>query len=354
MKKITIIFFILLSVTVSAQNYEWAKTMKGTRYSAGWKIALDNQGSVYILGNFHDTIDFDPGPGIFNLISNSGSADIFIQKLDSNGNLIWAKRVGGNLADTPNSLTLDSWGNVYLAGGFQDTVDFDPGLGVSNFVSNGSADAFILKLDGNGNFIWAKTFGASNSDHSRDIATDPVGNPYIVGVFYNTVDFDPGPGTNFVTSNGAVDMFILKLDSNGNFLWVKTMGTNTYESFRTIEYTSLGNLVLTGAYKNNSLDFDPGPGTHYVSSSGSTNNAFILKLDALGNFLWVREMTGLFPSSSCDAMNTSIDSVGNIYSGGGFGGTVNFDQNTGNLNFTAYNNGYDVYIQKLDSNSNLL
>ena len=139
----------------------WVKSIGGISADFGYAIATDEEGNVFVTGNFHLTVDFDPGPGVFNLIADGSQSeeDIFILKLDSDGNFVWAKKIGGPFADSGNSIDLDGTGNIYVTGIFSDQVDFDPGLGVSNISSNGDLDAFVLKLDSNGEFLWVKNMG---------------------------------------------------------------------------------------------------------------------------------------------------------------------------------------------------
>src|SRR5690606_19356246 len=101
---------------------------------------------------------------------------------------------------------------------------FDPGVGVYNITSVGGADIFIQKLDSNGNFIWVKSIGATNHEISRAITIDNLGNPIVTGYFEDTVDFDPGAGVFNLTSAGGDDVFLLKLDINGNFVWARAIG----------------------------------------------------------------------------------------------------------------------------------
>src|SRR5690606_26678071 len=103
------------------------------------------------------TVDFDPGNGVFNLTS-ADFEDIFISKLDANGNFVWAKRIGGTGSDFGYAISIDNNGNIYTTGAFMGTADFDPGTGSYTMSSSGFFDAFILKLDANGNFVWAKQF----------------------------------------------------------------------------------------------------------------------------------------------------------------------------------------------------
>ena len=109
-------------------------------------------------------------------------------------------------------------------GSFQGTADFDPGAGTFNLTSAGDYDIFISKLDSSGNFVWAKSLGGTGYDVSYGIALDSGGNVYTTGSFSGTVDFDPGAGTFNLTSAGTGDIFVSKLDSNGNFVWARSLG----------------------------------------------------------------------------------------------------------------------------------
>ena len=142
-----LLLFLFLSVSVFSQDivHRWAKQMGGI-YGNDYinSIAIDSFGNLYSIGNFERTMDFDPDTGVSNLVSK-GFNDIFIQKLDRNGKLIWAKGIGGSGYEWGSSITLDSKGNVYATGGFQDTVDFDPSIGIDTLSFVGSNDVFIHK-----------------------------------------------------------------------------------------------------------------------------------------------------------------------------------------------------------------
>src|SRR5690606_29098604 len=119
--------------------------------------------------------------------------DIFVSKLDPNGNFLWAKQMGGTDNDQGISITVDTSGNIYTTGIFRNTVDFDPGAGVYNLTAVVGNDIFISKLDANGNFLWAKQMGSGGNTRSNSIVLDTNGNIYTTGIFQSTADFDPGP-----------------------------------------------------------------------------------------------------------------------------------------------------------------
>ena len=341
-KKLLTIILGALTLTVNGQNvtFEWAKSMGGSSFDSGVSITTDASGNVYTTGFFYATVDFDPGVGTLSL-TPSGGADIYIQKLDANGTLLWAKSMGGTGDDYGMSITTDALGNVYTTGNFRDTVDFDPGVGVLNLTSAGLYDMFIQKLDPNGNLLWAKSLGGSGFDQGVSITTDALGNVYTTGDFDTIVDFDPGVGTLNLTSAGVSDIFIQKLDANGNLIWAKSMGGTSEDFGHAITTDALGNVYTTGWFSA-IVDFDPGTGTLNLTTAG-IYDIFIQKLDANGNLIWAKSMGG-----TGDDYGTSItvDALGNVYTTGYFETIVDFDPGVGTLNLTSAG-ASDIFIQKL-------
>lgn len=339
-------------------NLLWAKNIGGDNiYSGtvGYSITVDLNGFVYVTGSFGNSVDFDPGPGT-QIITSNGGFNTFVLKLDTNGDFIWAKAVGsgfieaGLIYDVGKSIKTNSNGDVYVSGNFGGTVDFDPGTGVYNLSSNGYGDIFILKLDTNGSFIYAKAFGSNLNDLGNSIDLDALGNIYCTGWFVNTVDFDPGAGINSVTSNGGADVFILKLAPNGNFVWVKKFGSaGDHDMGTTIHIDNNGNIYTTGHFRA-SCDFNPGAGNYTLSSNGGPD-IFVQKLNSSGVFVWARKIGG---TSSDQGNDLSTDSNGNVYITGYFTGTVDFDPGPGNFSLMSSSNYTDQFIQKLDANGNFL
>ena len=140
----------------------------------------------------------------------------------------YVKAMGGPSTDIGSSVSLDAKGNLYTAGSFEETVDFDAGPLSYLLKSNGARDIFITKMDSKGELIWAKNIGGDKSDDGRYMSTDVSGNIYITGTFQGTVDFDPGPGLFPLTSQNKDDLFVLKLNADGNFLWAYQFNASTY------------------------------------------------------------------------------------------------------------------------------
>lgn len=332
----------MLSAKAQLPVFKWAKGVGGSSDDYAHSITVDASGNTYITGSYKDVVDFDPGSGTSNLTSMGGS-DIFILKLDASGNFMWAKSMGGSMDDEGYSVMTDLSGNIYLAGTFEGTSDFDPGSGKSDVISAGGSDAFIAKLDASGNLMWTKTFGGSGDDEAKDLMMDLSGSIYAAGNFRNTVDFDPGSGTDNRNATGMSDMFMLKLDASGNFMWAKTMGGMFDDNLRSIALDGTGNIYATGSFAG-MMDFDPGSGTSNQTSNG-LSDMFVTKLDASGNFMWAHNIGGLLDDNGSDL---TTDASGNVYLTGSFNGLVDFDPGSGNTSLTSLG-GSDAFILKLNT-----
>ena len=333
-------------------NFVWAKQFGGTGSNVtGSSLALDSSGNVYSIGNFSSTVDFDPGIGVQNLIS-FGSNDIFISKLDSSGNFIWAKGIGGSDTDRGVDLKVDDSGSdIYCTGEFRGTVDFNPGAGIYNLISSGSRDIFILNLSSIGEFVWANKIGDSGADRGHDIAIDNINNYiYLTGEYSGSPDFNPGTGSYVLTSAGGQDCFVTKFDDLGNFVWARSMGgTAGEEPGNSIQLDSNGDVIVTGWFWGTS-DFDPGVNTFYLNSKGQSD-VFIAKLYSDGDFSWAKSLGGV-GEVYVSSWSSVLDSSDNIYTTGNFeGGTVDFDQGASTFNLTPFGES-DIFIHKM-SNENL-
>lgn len=199
-------------------NSLWVKQIGGLSEEYAFSITTDAVGNVYTTGIFAETVNFNPGGEPAILTANGSFYDTFIIKHDTNGNFQWVKHLGGIENDFGYAIRTDSTGGVYICGFFRETVDFDPGDGVYNVTSNGDSDMFLLKLDTDGDFIWMKQIGGVLSEYPLSIALDSDNNIYMTGDFKGTVDFNSGQGDATLTSAGNEDIFVLKVDGNGDFI----------------------------------------------------------------------------------------------------------------------------------------
>ncbi len=242
-------------------------------------IAVDSSGNVYTTGQSGaGSVDFDPGDGTFILSSNSSFA--FVQKLTSDGTFAWAKQfsvTSGKGGSGGNDIAVDIGGNVYVTGGFQGKVDFDPGTGSLMLTSaSGSNDLFVSKLNSGGSLVWARMVGGTGTDGGVGIAVDGGNQVYLTGQFSGTVDFNPGAGVYILPSVGSYDVGVLKLDAVGNFAWAVRIGGSDQFRGRDIAVDPYGNVLVVGYYRG-TADFNPGTGTYPLTSAGG-NDSFILKL----------------------------------------------------------------------------
>lgn len=230
---------------------------------------------------------------MFNLpnLGSGNTYEVFVSKLDSAGNFVWAKRIGSNNEDTGYGIALDIAGNVYVSGSFSTTADFDPGSGTFNLSSAGSYDAFVAKLDSGGNFTWAKRVGGTGIDIAASLALDSAGNIYTTGLFSSTnADFDPSGSVFTLASAGGTDVFIDKLDSLGNFVWAKRFGGSLADYGNGVAVDSAGNVYTTGQFSL-TVDFDPSGSVFNLASTGA-GDIFTTKLNSAGNFVWANRMGG--------------------------------------------------------------
>jgi hypothetical protein len=344
-KNIYAVLLITLFNFSYSQGFQWAKKIGGTGEDRAKFIVTDRLGYIYTLGTFKETADLDPGSNTSNHISR-GEADVFVMKQSYNGDLMWVTTVGGSKEDFASSLSVDNDGNVYIAGEFQDTVDFAAGVAQAQMIASG-IDIFILKLNGLGDFVWVKKLSGPESEYIHCIKHDDVGNFYITGYFEDIVDFDP---TTAVFSLTAVsqDVFVAKYTSSGNLIWAKKMGGPSVDVGFSLAVDAVGNVITTGSFEL-TADFNPGSSTHNLVSNAYTD-IFISKLNSSGDFIWAKSIGGGYADRGSAV---ALDKQNNIYLTGAFSDTVDFNPGAGVFNLNG-NTGVmdDIFILMLDSSGN--
>ncbi len=323
---------------------EWATQIKGDGSHRHASITTDSEGNVITAGIFKGNTDFDPSGAVFNLASIGNQRDIFIQKLDNDRNLLWAISLGSTGVDDVYEVTTDQFDNIYIAGNFLGTIDADPSTDEFILSSNsGNSDGLLLKLDKDGNFIWATSYGPGGWNRAYTVLVNAENEVYVIGGFTGQVDFDSGPDFHIVNSQGQYDGFITKLDEDGNFLWMKDIGGPS--SIIEVWSSALdpdGNIVSTGGYAGN-IDFDPGPEVAELTSIGE-HDAFAFKLDADGNYLWANSIGSIGMDYS---NHITTDQDGDIIMTGRFSETCDFDPTTSTDEITS-NGQYDAFVLKLN------
>jgi len=310
-------------------SYGWTNTYGGTSEDVARAIALDNDGNIFIAGYFNGTVNFGEGD-----VTSEGSKDIFVTKVTNSGDYCWTKTFGGTGYDEAYGVAVDADGNVYVTGYFDNTVDFGDG----DRDAVGSYDIFLLKLDTNGAFAFAKTIGGTSSDYGWSVGVDDFGNVYITGTFYNTVDFS-GAGDEY-TSEGGEDIFLTKIKTDGTYCWTKTIGNDDCcNTACGLGLDANGNVYITGYFGEDPLDFDPGEGEDEHETNGG-RDIFVTKIDAYGNYGWTKTAGG---SEGCEegGRSVTIDADGNVYVTGTYKNTVDFG---GGVH--GANHGNDIFLVK--------
>ncbi len=330
------------------QNYEPNPNSLTTTVNISTSIKVDDQNNTVNVGRFLNTLDFDPDQAtVLNKTSN-GNSDIYIQKLDASGSLLWVKTIGGSDNEEAKDVEIDGQGNIYVTGYYSGTVNFSASFSnPQNRTAVGRKELYLLKLDTNGNFIWVRTW-PSNSSSSDLIGTgitlDDSGNIYLSGYYLSHAVFDNNfsPSIQFNIVSNKENLFIMKLNSNGYYQWVNYPTIPELNKALDIEYSGQGFIYSIGYYEDsstkrdcfvqkinpntnqvvwvkafvgpgqdiatklavgnndhvyvlgeysNQCDFDPNAGTS-IQSAGPLNKLFLNSLDAVGNFRWVQVFDG--------------------------------------------------------------
>lgn len=333
----------------------WAKSMGGSSYDYPLSLALDKSGNVHMHGTFSQTVDFDPGPGSYTL-SPTGQESTFIAKYDTSGSLLWVNKLAKQspvIGFLGGSLAIDTTGNVYMAGGFFNTEDFDPGPATYTLSSAGSLDMFLCKFDPAGSFLWAKSMGGVFLDYFTGIALDASDNIYATGHFNYIVDFDPGPGTYTLDADGnSGNAFVAKYTSSGNVVWARCFkgdpnGPADQSAGSAVAVDALGSTYCTG-YFSGVQDFDPGPATYTLASTNVNWEIYLVKLDPLGNFAWAK---GFGSTGMDEGFDITLDAAGDPCLVGVFWDTVDFDPGPAICSLSAAG-GSEAFIAKFDAGGN--
>lgn len=315
----------------------WGGSIGAANADVPYGVAIDADNNIVITGTVHGTLDIDPTAGSLVLTTNSNSYDVLVVKLGPGGTFLWGRLFGGLANDTGRGITADASGNVVTVGVIGAAADLDPGIGVATVGGNGMQDAFVQKMDPNGNFLWGHAVGGTANDLAYAVAVDNAGAVHVTGEFRNTMDLDPGAGVQIVTSAGAEDIFNLKLNSSGTWVWGHRIGGTSSERSRSIAAGNDGSVVITGRLMS-ATDMDPGPGS-FVLPASFFEDAFVLKLAPDATFIWAF----LLESFINEGLDLAVDQQHNVYVTGVFGGTLDIDPGQDTLNIIS-NGASDIFL----------
>ncbi len=310
-------------------NWLWARKAGGTYGDTGYGITADVSGNCIVTGGFNGTATF----GTSNLVAAGAGADIFVAKLDTDGNWVWAVRAGSPYTDIGSAVANDASGNIYTTG----YSSYPATFGTINISNYGYSDVFVAKLDPNGTWLWAKYCGTTNDDWGRGISVDGLGNCYVAGNYYggsgNPMRF---AGTISITLNslGSKDIFVAKLNTGGTWLWARRAGGSTEDICYGMDTDSNGNTYLGGNF-GGTASFGA------TSLTAAVMDIFAAKLDGEGNWLWAQKAGG--ENSDC-AYGVAANDAGICSLTGVYATTAYF----GSWTLIANPFSPDAYVAMLD------
>lgn len=341
----SLFLFSLLSIALQAQpTHEWTYAAGGVTIDKTQDIVVDDSGYVYVTGSYSSSVDFDPGPGVTNNTMSMGLTGFFFLKLDSAGNFIFVKTLPG-AAGEGLELALDDSNHVFIAGWYNGSTDFDWGPGTFIMNSASPGNAFIMKVDRNGGFRWAKQLTGTGREKVMGLAVAPDGSVAMSGAFGYTVDFDPGAGTYSIATAGGEDGYLLRLDRNGNFLWAGSFGNSgPWDEAPAIIFDAAGNLYGT-AVTYSGVDIDMGTGVSNLPTWNYMVGA-VYKLDPSMNLVWASPFLGA--SNTIYLESIVLDPSGDVGISGNFKTSLDIDPGPGTTTiFSGSTNGTDDFLVKL-------
>ena len=325
---------IFLARYDSSGNLVWAQGFGGADVDVCWGVAVDLQGNVIIVGQFvSSSLTFGSST-----LTCAGQTDIFIVKLSSTGNVLWAKSVGAASSEWAPDVTTDLQNNIYVTGHYYSaTLDF----GSAVLTNSGGYDSYIAKYDSNGNCDWAIGFGSDDDDEAQGLTVDVSGNLWVTGGFESdSIAF--GPTTIYNSGSNVPDIFVAKYDSTGSFLWAESVGGTSDDRSTDITSDSSGSVYVTGLFQSIYLYF-----ASTLLPNAGIWDVFILKYDSSGGQVWAKGAGG---ADFDYGLRIAVDEASNVYLTGIFGSpTISFDS------IAISNSGAgDVFITKTDSAGNTL
>jgi hypothetical protein len=303
----------------------WTRVITGPGEDMARGVITEEDGTIYVVGHFTDTVTFNISETDTAAVKGEGGKDLFIAKYSADGEFLWYITGGGDEDDTATDIDRYPWsGKLYVSGGFQDRGIF----GNAQALSSGLTDALLLKIDADGNVHWARTGGGPEHDVAAAVTIDQTNESvYIAGDYYQEANF----GGTQLQSVGSSDMFLVKYDVSGNQIWVETNG-GTNVDVSTDLGVDLNNMVYVCGYYQLTTHFQ----THSATALGY-NDVFLAQFDPDGNCNWLSS-AGSNALDNCLGMDVAWD--GTTYMCGMF----EDEMFAGNL--SAEGTGYDVFVLK--------
>ncbi len=311
----------------------FAFSIGGPFNDACYHVSVNDSGEIYASGRVSGPVDFDPDTSSYIVQATGGGyGQYFIAKYSSSGKFQWVKLlISGQ--DNISDLALDGSNNIYLSGDFRGTEDFDPGPGVQTYSSTWIySDAFVLKLNPDGSYNDTYVLTGKRDERVSSIEVRGA-DLWVVGDYGDTTDFNHGIGVNTLIPTNIENGFVVKMDTSFSFSFAKKIGgVKTHD----VELDINGNVLISGIIADSLTDFDPSNSAVFSikPSWWYFKDAFILKLDSSGNFVWAkshhRKQINTYANYHSHLLKIYLDSdsSGNIYSSSDFVDVIDIDPDT--------------------------
>jgi gliding motility-associated-like protein len=324
--------------TNSNGQMQWIKKFGGPGSDRGIQCKVDSNNDIVITGYFYGSVIF----GNTTLTSVANSQDVFIAKLDPNGNYLWATSLGGNLTDAPYGLAIDANNNIILTGSFQGTASFGTQTYTTAIhpVSNASShDVFTTKISSTGNVVWTRTGMGKYDNRGLNVSTDSQNNVYVCGQFSDTISFNNQHANQIMNA-----VFLIKYSSSGNEVWFKKASASSAIAYG-LAVDNNDNVIMSGDFTGNLIFFAP---QNNALSGNYFNKIFISKFSPNGNFIWGKSESS---NNYLSARDIVLDATGDIYLLGEF--SCGFTEYQNNIAQGVFNSvGYkDLFVSKYSSSN---
>lgn len=316
-------------------TFQWVHHLAGARETEVLSVSIDKNNDYYITGFYEGIVEF--GDGVVSQ-SAGNSEDIFLQKLTSAGEPLWSKFLGSS-ENERGQYVLAHDEHLYFTGYYKEQIDFDTDEGEAVVSSlEGSSDAFIQKMTLDGDHLWVRSFGGGSIDEGIAIAIDSEENVLLGGDYLSTAYFNEDQSIFFENIIGAG--FLLKLSAVGELTWVKAVRTPG-----ALAIDPQDNIYTVGSFEK-PFDFDPSEDELILEGVNGTNG-FLQKFDPDGNHVWVKQLEKIQGSGTTEVKSVEIDQVGNIYLGGNFWETIDFDpgSNSFELMSSKWRDGFLMQLE---------
>jgi hypothetical protein len=337
--------------TLLSFDFGYALGVGSDKTDRGLAVAADTAGNAVVAGFYLSaSIDLDPGPGSY-VLPNAGVSDAvngFVAKYDPLGSLFWGVHFASPASNSAWDVAIDGANNILVIGNFQGSLEIGaPGQTPVTLTNGGISEGYLAKIDPAGNVLWATTFGATADPRlAYGVTADAAGNVYATG-------------------SEAKKLFVAKYSAGGAAVWTKVIsegtgitnsaGSTSYAYGADVAVDAGGNVHVAGSYLGK-IDFNNDPKkTNSLTSVGwqqisqSWNDAFVLKLNASGAYVWAGSMGG---QGADGGLGIALDAAGNVHVNGysQSHSEADFDPGRGKLTLPGDNFGFVV---KLDPNRNL-